>query len=488
MCRIKIIDTHPGGGKTSAIIRYINEELEDEKHILYVTPLLTECNRIINACSKRKFKQPSYAHGKGSKSEDLKNLLENKANVVCSHALFQNLTDQTAELIKKGNYILIMDEVMNAIEMFDLYPDDTTLTTLEKSQIAKEDVTTLIEMCYCSYDENSGLLQRHLDLPDSANPQNYTYELSQYKTLEYAIDHELVYFPQKKYLVWMFPIEFFGDEYFSEVFLLTYQFESQIQRYYFDVHQIEYDYYTVVKTDNRYMIIPFDSTDETDILWRQEMQKLITIDDYPKHNAIGNADSMVYEEIDNPKIPLSKNWFNKSDEAMLKKLADNTQGFWRKYDAKQKNKMWTTFKDYAVKVKNLHETPSRFGSIPDLKKEISIKKINFVSLNTRATNDFSDRTHLAYLVNRFTHPYIKHFFNSYDMEFDQDAYALSEMIQWIWRSAIRNNEPIYIYIPSLRMRTLFRNWLYCSNPPDEKLAYEGYKKKTKDIHIYNEDE
>ena len=62
MCRIKIIDTHPGGGKTSAIIRYINEELEDEKHILYVTPLLTECNRIINACSNRKFKQPSYAH------------------------------------------------------------------------------------------------------------------------------------------------------------------------------------------------------------------------------------------------------------------------------------------------------------------------------------------------------------------------------------------------------------------------------------------
>lgn len=488
MCRIKIIDTHPGGGKTSAIIQYINEELEDRKHILYVTPLLTECSRIIKACPKREFKQPNYAHGKGSKSEDLKNLLEKKENVVCSHSLFQKMTDQTAELIKNGNYILIMDEVMNAIEMFDLYPDDTTLTTHEKSQIAKEDVTTLIEMHYCSYNETSGLLQRHLKLPDSASPLNYTYELSQYKTLEYAIDHELIYFPQKKYLVWMFPVEFFGDEYFSEIFLLTYQFQAQIQSYYFDVHQIKYDYYTVVEIDNQYKIVPLDGIDEMDIQWRQEMQKLITIDDYPNHNAIGNADSIAYEEIDNPKIPLSKNWFNKSDEAMLKKLADNTQGFWRKYNAKQKNKMWTTFKDYAVKVKNLHVTPSRFGSIPDIKKETPLKKINFVSLNTRATNDFSDRTHLAYLVNRFTHPYIKHFFDIYDMKFDQDAYALSEMLQWIWRSAIRNTEPVYIYIPSLRMRTLFRNWLYCNNPPDEKLSYEGYKKKTRDIHFDNESE
>ena len=286
----------------------------------------------------------------------------------------------------------------------------------------------------------------------------------------------------------MFPVEFFGDEYFSEIFLLTYQFQAQIQRYYFDVHQIKYDYYTVVEIDNQYKIVPLDGIDEMDIQWRQEMQKLITIDDYPNHNAIGNADSIAYEEIDNPKIPLSKNWFNKSDEAMLKKLADNTQGFWRKYNAKQKNKMWTTFKDYAVKVKNLHVTPSRFGSIPDIKKETPLKKINFVSLNTRATNDFSDRTHLAYLVNRFTHPYIKHFFDIYDMKFDQDAYALSEMLQWIWRSAIRNTEPVYIYIPSFRMRTLFRNWLYCNNPPDEKLSYEGYKKKTRDIHFDNESE
>ena len=44
-------------------------------------------------------------------------------------------------------------------------------------------------------------------------------------------------------------------------------------------------------------------------------------------------------------------------------------------------------------------------------------------------------------------------------EIDENKYALSEMIQWIWRSAIRNGEDIYIYIPSRRMRDLLLEWL-----------------------------
>ena len=42
---------------------------------------------------------------------------------------------------------------------------------------------------------------------------------------------------------------------------------------------------------------------------------------------------------------------------------------------------------------------------------------------------------------------------------DEDGYALSEMIQFIWRSAIRNNEPIYCYIPSKRMRDLLQGYI-----------------------------
>jgi len=36
---------------------------------------------------------------------------------------------------------------------------------------------------------------------------------------------------------------------------------------------------------------------------------------------------------------------------------------------------------------------------------------------------------------------------------------LSEMVQWVWRSAIREGNEIVLYVPSERMRNLFTNWL-----------------------------
>ena len=42
---------------------------------------------------------------------------------------------------------------------------------------------------------------------------------------------------------------------------------------------------------------------------------------------------------------------------------------------------------------------------------------------------------------------------------DEDGFALSEMIQFIWRSAIRDGKEITLYVPSSRMRNLLLDWL-----------------------------
>jgi hypothetical protein len=42
---------------------------------------------------------------------------------------------------------------------------------------------------------------------------------------------------------------------------------------------------------------------------------------------------------------------------------------------------------------------------------------------------------------------------------DQELYALSEMVQFIWRSRIREGKEIMVYVPSKRMRTLLTDWL-----------------------------
>ena len=83
----------------------------------------------------------------------------------------------------------------------------------------------------------------------------------------------------------------------------------------------------------------------------------------------------------------------------------------------------------------------------------------FVACSIKATNKYSDRHLCLYCVNRFLQPQIADFYEKRGFPIDEDVYALSEMIQWIWRSAIRKGEPITVYIPSERMRKLFLDWL-----------------------------
>ena len=37
--------------------------------------------------------------------------------------------------------------------------------------------------------------------------------------------------------------------------------------------------------------------------------------------------------------------------------------------------------------------------------------------------------------------------------------VIGEMVQWIYRSQIRNGKPITVYVPSRRMRELLIDWL-----------------------------
>lgn len=103
--------------------------------------------------------------------------------------------------------------------------------------------------------------------------------------------------------------------------------------------------------------------------------------------------------------------------------------------------MWTTYKDFKGKVSGVGYTKG------------------YVSVNERSTNKYQNKVVLVYTVNRFLNPVLDGYFKSRNIEVNQDMFALSELIQWIWRSAIRNNQSIDIYIPSERMRSILTSWL-----------------------------
>ena len=86
------------------------------------------------------------------------------------------------------------------------------------------------------------------------------------------------------------------------------------------------------------------------------------------------------------------------------------------------------------------------------------KGANWVAKITRGTNDYAHCSHLIYLYDQHMNPYVARWLEDNSRAFD-DAYALTELIQWVWRSRVRKGQPITLYLPSPRMRQLMEQWL-----------------------------
>ena len=398
---VNIVDAICGSGKTSAAINMMNQEGFGEKRYLYITPYLNEVERVKKACASKHFVEPK---AKGSKLADLKRLVLRGANIVSTHALFSMFDQELIELCRNKGYILVMDEVANVVERMEIGPKDTKFLLSQ---------TTL---------EDSGLLVWN-------DPDYHEGLYEKYKRL---VDLKAIYCYSGTILIWNFPVECFKA--FNESYILTYMFDSQMQKYYYDMHGIEYNYLGVAGDS----LDTYHFTKERNN-FNFKYGPLIHIYYNEKMNTVGNE---AYD--------LSKNWYNRVCKPTAsvedKKKAFEHQknciyNYFRNITKTPSNlNMWTTFKDYRSAL-----------SGPGYAK-------GFVSCNARGTNEYRDRKALAYMVNRFQDPCVVNFFIKHNITVDQDGYALSELIQWLFRSALRDKQEIDVYIPSLRTRDLLENW------------------------------
>ena len=202
---IHIIDEIMGAGKTSAAINYMNSN--KDKKFIYITPYLDEVERIKQNCN---FEAPvNYNYNpmtkKGiSKIVDLKRLLGKGSNIVTTHALFNNFDDETIDLCYANGYELIMDEVHEVVSEYN---------------INKEDLNLLLSK-WIKIDENGNAIW--------VGEENYTGKFEEIKNL-CTLGALSIY--SGIAMLWMFPIKVF--EAFREVYILTYMFDGQIQKYYY---------------------------------------------------------------------------------------------------------------------------------------------------------------------------------------------------------------------------------------------------------------
>lgn len=421
-----ILSAIPGSGKTRWMIEYMNEQPKNVKFI-YVTPFKDETERIKKECKKRKFEVPDPDKGYGRKMIHFKKLIKEGANISTTHKLFEAIDDEVIKSIRDGNYILVLDEVMGVVGDLEIYADND-----EKERILKEDMDFYIDKGCIEVDQ-----EYKVNLVDGEKLPHL------YQTLQRAIEKDQIYYVAEKCLLWTFPHQVFKDT-FKEIFVLTYQFNYQIQAYYFKYYDIPYEQFGIIKSQKDRRCNPtFEKVSYEEYLeWergeRLKLKELIDIYDSNSSNSLnsfGNIQgglklsSTGYKKVLSPK-----------DLTFIRKKATSYASYYLKDHSS--TMMWTTYKSSRDKI--------ACKKIPDK---------HFVPLNARASNEFRDKTGLIYLIDRYSMSYFKLLFAQKSIKVDDDGFALSEMIQWIFRSAIRDGEPIDIFIPSERMRTLLKKWL-----------------------------
>ena len=393
MKTVTVVDARMGRGKTSAAIRYINEN-RDDRRFLFVTPYLTEVERICTYCS---FEEPG--EDLGTKSADLKHKMRLRRNLAITHALFYLMDLETLELAKENGYSIIIDESINIVERIPTSSKDFNLII---ENLADED-------------EIGRLIWR--------DPE-YEGRFNDYKALA---DHGSL-FRLDSALLNIFNPDLFGA--FEEVIMLTYLFDGQMQKAYLDYFEIPYRVVGIEQDEYGYFF-----SEHPDCPPPINLKDLVHIVDKERMLAPFWG-----------KFALSKNWYSKKDENSdeIRMLRRYLNYFFRSVaEADASTRIWTCYKDDVYKVLG---PKRRYAS-------------NFLPLNIRATNEYRGATAVAYLVNRFCDPNLMKFFSARDIHLDHDQFALSEMVQFVWRSAIRDNQPIDLYIPSKRMRDLFIGWM-----------------------------
>ena len=229
-------------------------------------------------------------------------------------------------------------------------------------------------------------------------------------------------------------------EAFKDVIVLTYMFEAQNLYYFFHLNNLSFEYIGVSNRSGDYEFVSGSGDLPEYVAHLREDIEILNI---PKLNRVGERETA-----------LSMNWFkNLGKSGGVKTLKDNIYNVYRNIwgDETTKQRMWTTFGKRAT------SSGKPTGAWANLTGHGYAKA--FVSFNTKATNKYRDKTDLVYAVNIYMNAVNKNFYIKHGLEVNEDAYALSIMLQWIWRSAIRDGGHIRIYIPSRRMRNLLTGWI-----------------------------
>lgn len=366
-----------------------------DERFVYITPFLEECRRIQNECPGMNFVQPD-----GFKQDSFRKLLRAGENICTTHALLSKLrfTEEDKKYIDSLDYNFILDEAVEVIQPV--------------TSVSQSDVKLIFDSKWIDVDEKGFV---HWLMKGNATKK--------YKDIAtMAKSGTLIWF-QDSMFMWLLPTDTIAA--MKNLYVMTFLFEASHLCAYLKTNNMPYTKWYI---ENGEIIEGIQDLSAE----KNRIKNLITIYE-GKLNGVGK---------DETALSATKYKSHKSENRSNLRIAyNNAYTYFKRVCGKNSNEcIWAGFK-----------------TSNDMK--VDHYASCFIPFNSKATNKYADRDCLAYMVNIYENPIVYNWFNTNGTIIDNDLTALSTMIQWIWRSAIRNNKPINLYLPSSRMRRILKEWL-----------------------------
>lgn len=403
---IKIIDSMMGTGKTTGVFKMMRDNQEDKRY-LYISLFLDEVGdgntgvegRIQKELPEMNFKMPKNV-GEG-KLKALKTLVTQGHNIASTHALFGLFDPELVEMLVSAKYTLIIDEAVDCISLFD--------------EVNKSDVQMILGGDIATVNESGRLQWNEVKYPEHNGKYAHIRELCALGSL---------YLHNNTILIWEYPPKLL--ELLEDIYIVTYLFEGSIMSSWMKINNLGYEY-----VDNQ--VLGLRPEHEVKVIAKENLQLLST----PS-----------LEKFKQNRYTFSSGWHDDITKDKAKAVKSILRSCLVTHKAKAGEVFWTSFLSSQTKLQGAGYSKAVKGGLPP-----------FLPYNTKATNNYRNYWMCMYTVNIFKNPVEVGYLRSKGVEFNEDEYALSQMIQFIWRGCIREGKPMKVLILSNRMRSLLEGWL-----------------------------
>jgi hypothetical protein len=417
---VKVIDAMMGTGKTTYIHEWLNMQPTALDSYMYITPSLNEIKRVKEACPDLNFSDPFPEQG--SKLNCLNRYITESRNIASTHYLFTRANNRTIEAMKESakDIHLIIDEALACVENYKVKKG--TLRLIKKADMVKVDPETgLVSWDYDEWDEGTGI--------------------AGFEEVKSYCDKGSLFVYNDTMLMFELPPAFLNA--CKSITVLTYKFGGSIMSAYLQANNVDFKYVDLK-----------DLGLESNAKTIYKAKHLINVVGLPPSR--NRATRKYYESIENG---LSVTWYQNASTGTLKALSNAMTVISKKFKPKGSKPIWTCFKEYKGQIAGAGFARTKDGKDKNGKESENPEYYGWLNCGARATNNYSEAQLAMYCVDRYPNTTVNGFLHQKGGFVDRDEFALSEMLQWIWRTAIRNGKPITVFVPSNRMRKLLENWL-----------------------------